>query len=146
MSFHQHSSSLLLVMVPSPLASMSPFPVPRVWPCDVFGSFDINTTCILQVSQSAHDRYTQLTVEAQDFPGLLRVLAWVMNGLEYRVQVSDCGSRQTAFTSATCNCSCLNLAVTTAEPAHACRTPFSQRPRRVAQRTSSGFQTSSAIK
>jgi hypothetical protein len=38
------------------------------------------------VDNSASGRATKLTVEAVDYPGVLRVIAWVLNGLQVRVQ------------------------------------------------------------
>lgn len=34
----------------------------------------------------AHDKFTVIKVEVKDYPGLLRVIAWVLNGLQLIVQ------------------------------------------------------------
>ncbi|GIL51160.1 hypothetical protein Vafri_7229 [Volvox africanus] len=41
---------------------------------------------IVEVDNKAHPQYTMLTVQGPDTPGLLRVLAWVLNGMTVRVQ------------------------------------------------------------
>lgn len=41
---------------------------------------------VVKVDQEAHPKYTELTIKAADYPGLMRVITWVLNGLEFRVQ------------------------------------------------------------
>uniref|UniRef100_A0A061S8U0 Uncharacterized protein n=1 Tax=Tetraselmis sp. GSL018 TaxID=582737 RepID=A0A061S8U0_9CHLO len=38
------------------------------------------------VDNDEHERFSVIHIESPDYPGLLRVIAWVMNGLELRVQ------------------------------------------------------------
>lgn len=41
---------------------------------------------LVTVDNESHPKFTVFQVSVQDYPGLLRVLAWVLNGLELRVQ------------------------------------------------------------
>ena len=38
------------------------------------------------LDNESHDQFTILRVEVKDYPGLLRVIAWVLNGLQLTVQ------------------------------------------------------------
>lgn len=40
----------------------------------------------VMVDNNAHPLYTKLTLEVNDYPGLLRIVAWVLNGLGVRVE------------------------------------------------------------
>ena len=37
-----------------------------------------------------HEQFTIMKVEVKDYPGLLRVIAWVLNGLQLVVQNARC--------------------------------------------------------
>jgi len=56
------------------------------------GSFDDDldgewcAPSLVSVDNDSHDAFTVFEISVQDYPGLLRVLAWVLNGLELRVQ------------------------------------------------------------
>ena len=38
------------------------------------------------LDNESHEQFTILRVEVKDYPGLLRVIAWVLNGLQLTVQ------------------------------------------------------------
>ena len=38
------------------------------------------------LDNEAHEQFTLMKVEVKDYPGLLRVIAWVLNGLQLVVQ------------------------------------------------------------
>lgn len=44
------------------------------------------STSFVITDNAAHDRLTKLTIETPDFPGLIRVISWVLNGLMLRVE------------------------------------------------------------
>jgi UTP:GlnB (protein PII) uridylyltransferase len=44
------------------------------------------TRSMVMIDNSSHARWTRLDVESPAFPGLLRTLTWVLNGLQLRVQ------------------------------------------------------------
>ena len=41
---------------------------------------------LVSASNDADPKATKVNVSVQDFPGLLRIVAWVLNGLELRVE------------------------------------------------------------
>ena len=49
------------------------------------------------LDNESHAQYTILHVEVKDYPGLLRVIAWVLNGLQLTVQNARYGSESCAF-------------------------------------------------
>ena len=42
------------------------------------------------LDNESHEQFTILRVEVKDYPGLLRVIAWVLNGLQLTVQNARC--------------------------------------------------------